>query len=413
MERIADTHKGLPAWASGLTPAEFVARRPGLLDGGFLFPLLTADAAAVTGNIEAFASYAASRGALLCPHGKTTMSRELVQRQLAAGAWGITAATISQVRAFRAFGVRRVLLANELVDPAGLDWLLAETARDPGFSAFFYVDTPEGVALAAAAAAARRGAPPLQVLLEVGVEGRRTGARTPAVIAEVAAAVRDAPGVRLAGVAGYEGVIGHDAGEATVQRVRTYLAELAATARGLLASGALDPGTGPALVTAGGSLFYDVVIDELAGVAADGGLDLVLRSGCYVTHDHGMYAHGGAGARQAGVALLPALRLWARVLSRPEPELALVGFGRRDCSFDAGLPVPLHRLTADGPQPVAGARVVELNDQHAFVQGAGELRVGELVAFGISHPCTTLDKWPVVPMLDETLSVTDCFTTTF
>jgi D-serine deaminase-like pyridoxal phosphate-dependent protein len=407
LARVRVTDKGLPAWASGLSLAEFAARRPRLADAGFLFPLLTCDGAAVRANIDAMASYARERGVLLCPHGKTTMSPELIDAQLASGAWGITAATISQVRAFRHFGVGRILLANELVDPAGLDWLLTEFGRDSGFDCYVYVDSRYGLEAVRDALARRGAGRELALLVELGVPGRRTGCRTVPDAVELAAEIRTVPGARLAGIAGYEGVIGTGAGSDDEQSVRRYLRDLRAVVE------AVARPDDDLFVTAGGSVWFDVVVDELGPSATGGRARVVLRSGCYVTHDHGLYAAAGPTARGSGPALRPALRLWAHILSTPEPGLALAGFGRRDCSFDAGLPIPLHRLGDGVLEPVTGVEVVDLNDQHAFLRGDAELRVGDLLAFGISHPCTTFDKWRVIPVVDDDLTVTDCLTTWF
>lgn len=407
---VRATDKGLPVWAAGLSVAEFAARRPRLADAGFLYPLLTCDASAVRANIAAMAAYARERNVLLCPHGKTTMSPELIGQQLEAGAWGITAATISQVRAFRCFGVGRILLANELVDPAGLDWLLAELDRDPGFECYVYVDSPAGLAAVRHALERRGTGRELPLLVELGVPGRRTGCRTVAEAAELADAVRTLPGARVAGVAGYEGVLRRGPAADGAAAVRRYLRDVRAVLN-LVENAA--PGE-DLIVTAGGSVWFDLVAEELGPAATGGRARLVLRSGCYVTHDHGMYAALGPAARGSGPALRPALRLWARILSQPEPGLALAGFGRRDCSFDAGLPTPLHRLADRGVlEPVTGIEVVDLNDQHAFLRGDGAVQVGDVVAFGISHPCTTFDKWRVIPVVDDRLTVTDCLTTWF
>lgn len=420
--RVLPTDKGLPAWAAGLPVEDFVKQHPNLSSAGFLFPLLTADGDALEHNIAAMSAYVGQHDALLCPHGKTTMSPQLIRRQLDAGAWGITAATVSQVRAMRAFDVRRVLLANELVDPDGLDWVLAELDRDPGFEFRAYVDSPAGVTAAEAALQRRGSGRPLDLLVELGIAGGRTGCRTVEEGIELASAVRRMPGARLAGVAGYEGVLGHDTRPEAVAEVRAYLGEL----RRLLTAVA-DEADGPGMmVTAGGSTWFDLVVEELGAEATAGRAQLVLRSGCYVTHDHGVYAATGPAARQSGAGhsgsghqarvpqLRPALRLWAQVLSTPEPGLALAGFGRRDCSFDAGLPVALGRLDSDGSlTPVEGVRVVDLNDQHAFLRHAGGLEVGDVLAFGISHPCTTFDKWRLIPVVDGDLRVADCLSTWF
>jgi D-serine deaminase-like pyridoxal phosphate-dependent protein len=164
----------------------------------------------------------------------------------------------------------------------------------------------------------------------------------------------------------------------------------------------LGEGASPRIVTAGGSAYFDVVTRELT---ADGAVpvQVILRSGAYLTYDHGFYgAVSPAGRGAAGApALRPALELWAQVLSRPEPGLALLGAGRRDAGFDMGLPVPLRVLGRD--TSTDGWSITGLNDQHAFLRlDAGtELRPGEVVGLGISHPCTTLDKWRVLVVLND------------
>jgi D-serine deaminase-like pyridoxal phosphate-dependent protein len=169
------------------------------------------------------------------------------------------------------------------------------------------------------------------------------------------------------------------------------------------------------IVTAGGSAYFDVVARELTAddAGGTGARRVVLRSGAYLTYDHGFYgAVSPAGRCIPGAPTLrPALELWAQVLSRPEPGLALLGAGRRDAGFDKGLPVPVRVLRSDGGRAgsVAGSRVTELNDQHAFlrVDPAVALAPGDLVALGISHPCTTLDKWRVLVVVSDDGNVTD------
>lgn len=408
---VLPTDKGMPAWSVGMSIADFVATRPSVHSGGFFHPLLTADGAALDGNISAMADYVKQQGALLCPHGKTTMSPQVVRRQLEAGAWGITAATISQVRSFRAFGVRRILLANDLVDPAGLDWVLEELDRDPEFEFYAYVDSAAGLDLVRASIGRRSPVRPLQLLVELGVPDGRTGCRTVAEAVALARSVREVQGVRLAGLAGYEGVLGHDNDAGTLSAVRGYLRDLRAALQAIAEDG---PALADLIISAGGSMWFDLVLDELGPRATGGLARLVLRSGCYAAHDHGTYRSSGPSSRGHGPQLRPALRLWADILSTPEPDLAIAGFGRRDCSFDMGLPIPLQRLASDGRcEPVEATWTRELNDQHAFLAHDGSLRVGDVLSFGISHPCTTFDKWRLIPVIDEELRIVDCLVTWF
>ena len=417
---IDPTEKGFGPLAA-VTAAQLAAARPGLHAAGFTYPLLTLRESALANNIEAMAAYCNRAGVALAPHGKTAMSPELAARQLAHGAWGITVATVGQLRTYRAFGFPRLLLANELVDEAGIAWLAAELAADPGFEAYCYVDSSDGVAildrvlshlpghLPARQAAGRR----LGVLVEIGHAGGRTGCRTDAQALDVAKAAAATGTLRVAGVAGYEGNIGADSQAETLALIAAFCRRLRGLAETLATASGSGSGPGDELiVTAGGSAYFDVVTRELtAGGTA--GMTVILRSGAYVTHDHGHYdsvspARRGSRDAAGAPALRPALELWAQVLSRPEPGLALLGAGRRDVGFDAGLPVPLRAVRRGAASGVSG-EVTELNDQHAYLRLDSETALvpGDLVCLGISHPCTTLDKWRVMPVVSDDGRVID------
>ncbi len=382
--------------------------------------VLLADALRV--NAETMRRFCTDHGVELAPHAKTTLSPELVALQTECGAWAMTAALPRQVAALWAAGVPRVLMANELTDPAAARWLVTELDRDPAKALWCYVDSVAGVTLLESALENRRGASarPLSVLVELGHQDGRTGCRGRAAALEVAAAAAATAGLRLAGVAGYEGTIGVSRDTATLDRVDAFVAELAGLADTLAQRRLLDL-TEPPLITAGGSIFFDRVATGLTDWSRRSGGAVVLRSGCYLIHDHGLYA-AATPARDADWALprfAPALEVWSRVVSRPEPELALLDAGRRDLSFDAGLPVALRwsRLGSSGQiRGFAGPTAVEaLSDQHTFLRlpGGDELAVGDLVALGISHPCTTLDRWRVLLLVDGRYDVTGGVHTTF
>ncbi len=393
-----------------------------LFAGGFDWPLLVLRASALDGNIEAMAGYCAAHRVLHAPHGKTTMAPQLLHRQLAAGAWAITAATIGQLQVYRASGLPRVLLASELADPRAIGWLGEQLAADPAFDCYVYADSADGVLLLADGlrAAGRGASGRLRVLVELGFPGGRTGCRSTEAALAVAAAVQAEPELRLAGVAGFEG------GIRGVDAAATHAA-IAAFATGLRELAESLPGEPPAdlagfIVSAGGSAYFDIVLRELtAGVRP---LTVVLRSGAYVIHDHGHYAATGPAAR--GVPGTPrfaaAAELWAQVISVPEPGLALLNAGLRDISCDQGMPVPLWLRQAGAaagaaPAALAGAgySVRRLDDQHGYLRlpDAAPVRPGDLVGLGCTHPCTTLDKWRKIPLVDDDYLVRDLISTFF
>ncbi len=382
------------------------------------FPVAVLKTSSLLHNLDWMRRFCARYDVALAPHGKTTMSPQLFGAQLANGAWGITLATAAQVLAAARHGVRRVVLANELVAPADIRSLLALLEDDPGFELFVLADSAEGVRrLSEAAAALGR---PLPVLVELGIAGKRTGCRTLDEAVALARTIAASAGLELAGIEGYEGLLVSEDRAADIERVDAFLAQVTDLARRLDAEGLFR---GPRiLLSAGGSSYFDRVARAFGAVH---GLTRpvlpVLRSGCYLTSDHGHYLDMTAeldareGVREG---LRPALEVWSIVLSRPEPGLAILSMGKRDASYDMELPRALvtHRPGAAGPVPLPeGAGIDKMNDQHAYLRlpEGVDVRVGDLVGCGISHPCTTFDKWPVLLLVDDDYNVQRAINTLF
>ncbi|WP_444543662.1 amino acid deaminase [Nocardia araoensis] len=402
--RIGPEHKGMPPAFWGRTVRELRDAAPGL--DQLQTPVLTVDRAAVAGNIAVMADWVRAAGVRLAPHGKTTMAPQVWADQLAAGSWGITLATVWQTQVARSFGVARVLLANALVDPVGLRWVAAESARDPSFEFYCWADSVETVALMDAHLRTAPDSEPIRVLVELGGPHGRTGARTVEQAHAVARAIEAASRLTLAGVGGYEGALAHDRTATGIRAVRDYLGEIARLHRELAAAGRYR---GPAVVTAGGSAYPELALEYLAPLSDEQGREgvattVVLRSGAYVIHDDGFYASmSPLAAPGCARPLRSAMHGWARTLSRPEPGLALLDAGRRDLPFDEGMPIP-QRVAG----PLGGAleaTVSALNDQHAFLRlpggAATELSIGAVVRLGLSHPCTAFDKWRLIPVIDD------------
>jgi len=394
--------KGLPDTMHGLSIRDVQDRGANLFRDGFLLPVTVLDEDALTHNLTTMADLCARHGFAHAPHGKTTMAPQLYARQFELGAWGQTAANASQLRIYRAFGVNRIMLANELVDAAALRWLAGELARDAEFELTCWVDSERGVELMTEALRATNPGRPLDVLVELGVPGARTGVRDRTAALKVAEAVSASPALRLTGVASYEGAVSHGTSAEDLATVHEHLSELRALALDLAGRGHFD-GLDQIIVSSGGSAFFDLVV-EILGAPWSLPVLPVLRSGAYLTHDEGFYERMsplGAHPRLDGPTLRPAVRAWAQVMSRPEPRLAFVTAGKRDLPYDIDLPFPELRRAGGETTPLTGCRMKAINDQHGFLElGAdGAVEVGDLVGFGLSHPCTTFDKVPIVPVL--------------
>jgi D-serine dehydratase len=416
-----DAHsKSFPLAAAACTSDTIAAKGWNLLADDLAYPVVALRTSALAHNVAWMQNFAERKGIDLAPHGKTTMSPELFAKQLAAGAWGLTFATIFQLAVGVQAGARRAIIANQVVCDADLDSLHHLLQQHADLRVWFLVDSLAQLALIEDWAVRRGATRRFDVLVEMGVPGQRTGCRTLDEALTLAKAISVSPAAQLGGIECYEGGVArceseHDAREVTelVRRV-TEVARQCDT-RGLFA----DP---EILLTAGGSAVFDLVVPLLRTRGLSRPVRGVLRSGCYITHDHGNYARFLKVLEQReglDSSLRPALEVWAMVQSVPEPGLALLTCGRRDVSYDLEMPMPV-RLARRGAREAVDAptgwTISALNDQHAYLRfdPAGAVpAVGDRVALGISHPCTTFDKWRWLPLIEDDWSVSGAISTHF
>jgi D-serine dehydratase len=407
--------KGLGAFPESCTTADVAALNWNLLNEDVSLPVAVLYEARMRHNLQWMQQFMEAYHVKLAPHGKTTMSPALFKRQIDNGAWGITLATAPQVLAAYQHGVRRVLMANQLVGRANMA-IIARLLEDPAFTFFCIVDS--------AANAAQLGkffgdeGKVLPVLIELGPAGGRTGVRDDAQLQAVADEIARWPGLALAGIEVYEGVLQEEGA------IRAFLRRATDALRGLAAAGWLRK-SGPALISGAGSAWFDVVAEEFSQLDIGSPLEVVLRPGCYLSHDVGIYRSAAERinaqnpvARQMEPGLQPALQVWAYVQSLPEPGRAIIAMGKRDAAFDAGLPTPARLYRPGSVQPGAAPshwKLSAMMDQHAFMQvGDGDdIQVGDMIAFDISHPCLTFDKWRQVLLVNEHYGVTGVAETFF
>jgi len=417
--------KGVPGDVEGQDPKTVGTRGWNVLREDLPLPVAVLKQPALEHNRRWMQAFQQHAGVQLAPHGKTTMSPQLFEQQLADGAWAITVATPHQLQVARQFGYPRVLLANQLVGRNAIEYVFNQLAAAPEFEFYCLVDSIAAVEQLVRVAQRIRPSRPIYVLVEMGYEGGRTGCRSLGDGLDVARAVAAHPeAVRLCGVEGFEGLIRCPSSAETTATVESFLGTITALARACEAEGLLA--SNPILLSAGGSAFFDLVVKVFAAAGLSRPTLTVLRSGCYLTHDSLMYtrAFEHMKARTPEVAaldtgLMPAIEVWAYVQSRPESRLAIAGLGKRDVSYDE-LPVPLAWFRPGGgsDQPSAlpmGHRTLRLNDQHCYlgVPPDSPLAVGDLVSFGISHPCLTFDKWRVLHIVAADYTVVESVRTYF
>ena len=422
-ETLDAATKGYPLSSPALPISAIGAQQWSVLAGDLPLPLAVIRDSALAHNHAWMRDFTASTGVLLAPHGKTTMAPQIFAQQLAAGAWGITVANVQQLGLCVRFGVRRVIMANQLLGAAEVGAVIRLQAEHPDLEFHFLVDSQAQLASIERLGAPQKMSRKLTALVELGLPGGRTGARTLEDALAVARAVAASRIVSLSGLECYEGLQvkgDSDRDQVTVAGLmqRVHDVALACDREGLFA--------GPTIIlSAGGSAAFDIVARDLPMKLSKPVLT-ILRSGCYVTHDSGFYnrmlegvkARSGA-AWQARPGLQPALEVWSRVQSCPEPGLAILTMGKRDASFDLDMPIVNKRYrpgTDAAPQSVpASWKIANMNDQHAYLRFSAEEapQVGDLVGCGISHPCTTFDKWRALFSVDDDYRVTGAIRTFF
>ena len=415
-EHLNALTKGLP-YNTEITPAEVAARGWNLFNGDLTFPLMILKESALAHNLQAMAAWCDTNNLLLAPHGKTTMCPQLYDRQLAHGAWAITVANIAQAQVCHHFSVPRIVIANQVVGAGNLRSLakLLPDGADSSATEFTcLVDSVEGVRQLAQGLATFGAQRPINVFIEIGRTGWRTGIRSPEQLQAVCEEVQQHAQLKLYGIEAFEG------SGANAAEVDEFAVTFKAAAQFVLEQWTGDEAP---IVSIGGTAFLDRVL--LIAKDLQPTFRILVRSGCYVTHDHARYQlqHQQSIERVRGIAAMPefkpALELWSYVQSMPEKNLAFLTFGKRDAPFDLDLPLPLFALSPGqsvrAAQSLPGAQIFKLNDQHAYLQLHDDhsLQLGDLVCCGISHPCTAFDKWRVLPVVDDDYNVLDLYRTFF
>jgi D-serine dehydratase len=412
---ITSLNKGLGLLEHPLAPEDIASLDWNLLREDVSLPSAVLYEGRLTHNLHWMQHFIAAYGLKLAPHGKTTMAPQLFLRQLEAGAWGITLATAHQTQVAYEHGIRRILMANQLVGKENMA-IISRLLRDPEFEYYCLVDSAAQADQLGAffAKAGQR----LKVLVELGTEDGRSGVRDEGQLQSVLDALaRWGSSLALCGIEVYEGVLQEE------ESIRAFLQRAVVVTRALIAEGRFE--RSPALLSGAGSAWYDVVAEVFASAGFGDAVEIVLRPGCYLTHDIGAYRDAQEKilqrnpiAHQMHSGLLPALQVWAYVQSVPEPNKAIIALGKRDAAFDAGLPVPaLHFRPNDAAPKATPAHwtLTRMMDQHAYLSIAegDDLRVGDMIGFDISHPCLTFDKWRSLLVLNADYQVIDAIQTFF
>jgi len=398
---IEDKFKGFPIDSYGKTLEQFLATKPNLFTANFQFPIMVLKEAAIKNNIAQMMSFCNSVDAQLAPHVKTTMSPQLAQMQVAAGATALTIANFWQGRIFLKHGFKNLIIANEVLDPTAIAEI-AKINKQKQAEIIFYVDSILALEII-------QKHTPLEgeqnLFIEVGTENGRGGVRELSLVEQLAQRIKADKRLNLIGVTGFEGAVPDAArGRRGEKKISKFCQKIVAAAE-LAYPYKSDQ---QFVISAGGSAYFDIVARELNKFEKP--RRLLLRSGGYITHDHKYYEEIYPFA-STDRSFQPAIELWAQVISKPEKGFGVLNLGKRDIGNDLHNPIPIKSY--DGQVKSFSAVIEKLNDQHGCLRGKQEFSLAQLIGLGISHPCTTFDKWGLIPLVNDDYDLIDCLQTFF
>ena len=400
-QTIEISNKGFPLNSYGKTAEQFLASKPNIFSAGFQFPIMVLKDNALKHNIDRMARFCKSVGAELAPHVKTTMSPQIAQMQVDAGAFALTIANFWQAEIFRSFGFKKLIIANEVLDPSAIA-AISELNGKQAAEIIFYVDSLAGLEIVKKHTS-KDGIQNL--FIEIGTDNGRGGVRDLDLVTTIAKNISEDPRLKLRGVTGFEGAVPNAARtRAGEDSVTKFCQKIVAAANNAFPY----KSESEFIISAGGSAYFEIVASELNKF--DKPKILLLRSGGYVTHDSRYYEEIYP-FRDSDDLLIPAIEVWAQVISAPEKDFGVLNLGKRDIGCDLHNPIPVARYS-DKLSKFSG-EIEKLNDQHGFMRSQEEFAVSELIGLGISHPCTTFDKWRLIPLVNDNYDVVDCIHTFF
>lgn len=403
----SNSHKILAKYQKGMPFEQQKSQRYDLSKGEVSLPCATLNLNSVKHNINWMQEFANFHNILLAPHGKTSLTPEIIQLQVEEGAWGITVANVQQAYVAKMAGAKRIIIANQVIGKSNFK-LAAELMSD--VELYICVDSISNIR--ALGQFFSQQSSPLNILIEYGVPHGRCGARTEAEVNDLVDELAQHSGLSLQGLEFYEGVIHGGNEEKEVQEFVSQVCDLFMRLDAKSTFNCQSP-----IITGAGSAWYDIVTQAFQSLPDR--LTKIIRPGCYVSHDKGIYqtaqrkvleriSHSEQLSKFIENDLKSAIEVWAYAQSRPEPNRIIVALGKRDVAFDTELPM-LERIYRDGERIEFNAQLAitkDVMDQHMFLEVPDDcpICVGDALVFSTSHPCITFDKWRHIAISENNIA---------
>ncbi len=321
-------------------------------------PSLLLDRDAFEANIETMASYFRGKHTKLRPHFKSHKCTRIARAQMAAGATGITCAKLGEAEVLADAGIRKILIANEIVGPVKIARLIKLAQRaDP----IVAVDCAENIRMLSEAAV--KADVTIGIFVEVDVGLRRCGVQPGEPALKLAQLVASMPGLKFRGLQGYEGHVVDLRDEAErIAKVSAAMQHVVTTRRLIEASGL------PVELASGGGTGSYTITGNIDGMDE-------VQAGSYAAMDW-WYNDIRPEFRQA-------MSILTTVISRPKPDIAVIDVGRKGVGAEMGPP----RV-----KNLPGAEIANFgSEEHAMIRlpADANVKVGDHLEIIPSHGCTT------------------------
>ena len=396
------------------------------------FPILTMKESVFKKNIKSMNNFANYNGVSLAPHCKTSMCPQILKKLNDLNYWGFSAANNQQLSMLLEMGIKKIIIANLITNKSNIINLF-KLIEKYGYAKKIYlcVDSTFGVNLLKELSIQYKFKHKLRILIETGFQNSRNGVRNLNSLNILTGKIIKLPSNFIfCGILFYEGAVSEKNYKKTINKVNKFISFSLKAFDYLLKNNFFS--NEEIILSGGGSEYFDLIINSFQKYKNIKNIRLIIRPGTFIAYGHGHYLKSIENIDKRGTLFInkknikatnlfnPSLELWGHIISMQDSNRAILNFGKRDVHYDRGYPIPLSiyrkgKLFQKINPKQNKYKIYKMSDHHAFLYFTNDqdIRIGDLIKLGVTHPCVTIDKWDFFYMIDEKYNVKEGLKTFF
>jgi len=393
------------------------------------FPILTLDKNKLENNINILKSFAKRNSLNLAPHCKTFMSPQIINEYFR-NDWGVTISNNQQLSSIVKLNLKNIIYGNLIINRENLIQYLKICKKYKNISNIYYcIDSSYGLKLLMNLIETTNYKNDIKILIELGFKNGRCGIRDFDSFKKILKIYnRKISNITISGLFFYEGAIASNDKRVISNKIENIIKLTKLCHEELIRENLYKNKNN--IITAGGSVYFDLVTKYYHKYSFTNNPKLIIRPGSFIAYGHGYYEKKIDDIKKRKIIkkyisskeniFLPSLLIWSHVISINDDGKAIINFGKRDVSFDLGNPIPISIYRKNNffkkiKNDKNLINVYKLNDQHAFLKyhKSLNLKIGDLISFGVSHPCITFDKWKYFYMINSKTEIINIYKTFF